>query len=200
MVQFLALFAAVSRLALSLIQPLVLWVPEFFPPRIKWLGHDADRSPSSNTEVEIVFIWICISTSWHIFRAWCFIEHRDIFICTYFVPITNSFVIKFFSELDKAVTIVICSSVSFVNLTFTVFMFSYTTWYYIMVLFANISEKCVTCSCVCTVLQVENTSVSSDSYGNDCEDYCIVFWDVMEVCCIKFKWNMQSGLWDMWKS
>jgi hypothetical protein len=38
-------------------------------------------------------------------------------------------------------------------------MFSYTTWYCIMALFANISEKCVACSYVCAVIRVENSNV-----------------------------------------
>jgi hypothetical protein len=69
------LFATSSRPAL---EPLLSNGYRGLLPRgggVKWLGHEADRTPSFNAEVKNV--WSYTSTHSYMFMTWCLDKHRD---------------------------------------------------------------------------------------------------------------------------
>jgi hypothetical protein len=45
------LFSVLSRSALGLTEPPIQCVPGALSPRLKWLGHEADRSPPPSAEI-----------------------------------------------------------------------------------------------------------------------------------------------------
>jgi hypothetical protein len=70
-------FAKASKPVLGAIQPPIQWVPGTFTLGVKRLGHEADKSSPSSSEVNNA--WSYTSTPQYIFITWRLVRHRDNF-------------------------------------------------------------------------------------------------------------------------
>jgi hypothetical protein len=65
-------FIATSRPVLVPTYPSIQWIAVALSPGVKWLGHEADHSPSPNAKVQNVMSYI--STPQFTFMVWCLIK------------------------------------------------------------------------------------------------------------------------------